>query len=329
MHHETVCLTGGTGFVGQNLANRLTQHGYKVRILTRRRERHRALNVNPDVTLVETDVHNAEALQQQFSGIDVVINLVGILNESGKKGAGFRQAHVELPEKIVAAATASGVSRLLHMSALNANAGEQHSLYLKTKGEGENLVHAAADKGLVVTSFRPSVIFGAGDSFFNRFASLLKIAGPVFPLACPDSRFAPVCVTDVVEAICRSIGDATGGERLELCGPETFTLAELVGYTRDLLQLRCHVTGLNDALSRLQARLLGLVPGKPFSMDNYYSLQHDSVCTDNALPTLGITPTPIAAVVPAYLAGRNARGHYPRFRRHSRRNQEPVGLRQS
>jgi uncharacterized protein YbjT (DUF2867 family) len=319
MHHENVCLTGGTGFVGQHLANRLTQHGYKVRILTRRRERHRALIVNPDVTLVETDVHNADALRQQFEGVDVVINLVGILNEAGKKGAGFRQVHVELPEKIVAAATGSGVSRLLHMSALNAAAGEQYSRYLQTKGEGEDLVHAAAGQGLVVTSFRPAVIFGAGDSFFNRFAALLKIAGPVFPLACPDSRFAPVYVTDVVEAMCRSIDEATGGERLDLCGPETFTLAELVGYTRDLLQLRCHIAGLNDSLSRLQAKVLGLVPGKPFSMDNYYSLQHDSVCTDNALPTLGITPTPVAAVVPAYLAGRNARGHYPGFRQHSRR----------
>jgi uncharacterized protein YbjT (DUF2867 family) len=319
MQHKTVCLAGGTGFVGQHLANRLTQHGYKVRILTRRRERHRALNINPGITLVETDVHNADALQQQFRGVDVVINLVGILNESGNKGAGFRRAHVELPEKIVAAATASGVSRLLHMSALNANGEEQHSLYLKTKGEGEDLVHAATGSGLVVTSFRPSVIFGPGDSFFNRFATLLKIAGPVFPLACPDSRFAPVCVADVAEAMCRSMGAATGGERLDLCGPETFTLAELVGYTRDLLQLRCHISGLNDTLSRLQATMLGWMPGKPFSMDNYYSLQHDSICADNALLTLGINPTPIAAVVPAYLAGRNARGQYQAFRRQSRR----------
>ena len=248
----------------------------------------------------------------------MVINLVGILNESGKQGSGFRRAHVELPEKIVAAATASGVSRLLHMSALNADAGEQHSLYLKTKGEGEDLVHAAADKGLVVTSFRPSVIFGTGDSFFNRFAALLKISGPVFPLACPASRFAPVFVTDVAEAMCRAVDDATGGERLDLCGPETYTLAELVSYTRDLLQLKCHIAGLNDTFSRLQASMLGLVPGKPFTMDNYYSLQHDSVCSENALPTLGITPTPIAAVVPAYLAGRNARGRYHGLRRHSR-----------
>jgi uncharacterized protein YbjT (DUF2867 family) len=320
MHQETVCLAGGTGFVGQHLANRLTLYGCKVRILTRRRERHRALIVNPGVTLVEADVHNADTLRQQFSGVDVVINLVGILNETGRQGAGFREAHVELPEKIVAAATASGVSRLLHMSALNADAGEQHSRYLRTRGEGEDLVHAAADKGLLVTSFRPSVIFGPGDSFFNRFAALLKMSGPVFPLACPNSRFAPVCVADVVEAMCRSLGDATGGERLDLCGPEAFTLAELVRYTRDQLQLSCHIVELNDALSRLQARLLGLLPWKPFTMDNYYSLQHDSVCSSNALPTLGITPTPVAAVVPAYLAGRNARGHYPEFRRHSRRS---------
>jgi uncharacterized protein YbjT (DUF2867 family) len=320
MHEEIICIIGGTGFVGQHLANRLTQHGYKVRILTRRRERHRALLVNPNITLVETDVHNVDELRRQFRGVDAIINLVGILNEDGKKGTGFWRVHVELPEKIVFAANASGVSRLLHMSALNADAQEQHSLYLKTKGEGEDLVHAAADKGMVVTSFRPSVIFGPGDSFFNRFAALLKMAGPVFPLACPDSRFAPVCVTDVAEAICRSMSDATAGERLNLCGPASFTLAELVRYTRDQLHMKTRIVGLNDSLSRIQARVLGLLPGKPFTMDNYYSLQHDSVCADNALPTLGITPTPVAAVVPACLAGQSARGHYPEFRRQSRRN---------
>ncbi|MEN8206721.1 MAG: complex I NDUFA9 subunit family protein [Pseudomonadota bacterium] len=319
MHKETICLLGGTGFVGQHLVNRLTQQGYRVRVLTRRRERHRALIVNPAVTLVETDVHNVDELRQQFTAVDVVINLVGILNERGSKGAGFRRVHVELPEKIVTAALGSGVSRLLHMSALNADASEQHSLYLKTKGEGEELVHAASEKGLVVTSFRPSVIFGIGDGFFNRFATLLKLSRPVFPLACPDSRFAPVWVTDVVEAMCRALDNATGGERLEFCGPQVFTLRELVGYTRDQLGLRCVIAGLGDGLSRLQARMLGFMPGKPFSLDNYYSLQKDSTCAANALPTLGITPTPIAAVVPGYLADRNARGRYNGFRRHSRR----------
>jgi NADH dehydrogenase len=322
MHQKTICLLGGTGFVGQHLTNKLTRLGCKVRVLTRRRERHRELIINPAVTLFETDIYNADQLRQQFSGIDIVINLVGILNEEDSKGAGFRRAHVELPEKIVAAALDSGVSRLLHMSALNADAGEQHSLYLKTKGEGEDLVHAAAARGLVVTSFRPSVIFGAGDSFFNRFATLLKLARPLLPLACPNSRFAPVSVNDVTEAMCRSLDDATGGERLQLCGPEIYTLQELVTYTRDQLGLCCMIAGLGDGLSRLQASLLGMMPGKPFSLDNYYSLQKDSVCTENALPTLGITPTPIAAVVPGYLANRTTRGQYDTFRRQSRRPRE-------
>ena len=319
MQRETICLLGGTGFVGQHLTNGLTQQGYRVRVLTRRRERHRALLANPSVTLIEADVHDVDELRRQFSDVDVVINLVGILNERGSTGAGFRRVHVELPEKIVDAALSSGVSRLLHMSALNADAGEQHRLYLKTKGEGENLVHAAAEKGLVVTSFQPSVIFGRGDRFFNRFATLLKLSRPVFPLACPDSRFAPVWVGDVTLAMCRALDDATGGERLACCGPQEFTLRELVAYTRDQLELRCAITGLSDRLSRLQARMLGFMPGKPFSLDNYYSLQKDSICTTNALPTLGITPTPIAAVVPGYLAGRNPRGRYSGFRRQSRR----------
>jgi NADH dehydrogenase len=320
MSYETICILGGTGFVGQHLVNRLTQYGYRVRVLTRRRERHRSLIVNPGVTLVEGDIFNSDILAENFAASDAVINLVGILNESGKKGEGFRRAHVELPQKMMTAALATGMRRLLHMSALNADAGETDSLYLKTKGEGEDLLHAAADRGLVVTSFRPSVIFGQGDSFFNRFATLLKFSPPVFPLACPNSRFSPVCVDDVSEAICRSLDDATGGERLELCGPDVLTLKELVEYTRLQINKCCYILGLGDGMSRLQATLLGFVPGKPFSMDNYYSLQKDSVCTNNALPSLGIKPTAIATVVPSYLAGRNARGNYQEFRRQSRRS---------
>ena len=320
MSYETICVLGGTGFVGQHLVNRLTQHGYKVRVLTRRRERHRSLIVNPNVTLIEADIYDRDSLVRNFSGVDAIINLVGILNESGKKGEGFQRVHVELPRNVVATALASGVGRLLHMSALNADAKETNSLYLKSKGEGEDLLHAATREGLVVTSFRPSVIFGPGDSFFNRFATLLNIAPLLFPLACPNSRFAPVCVTDVTEAICRSLDIATGGERLDLCGPDVLTLMQVVEYTRDQLGKHGHIMGLGDGLSRLQARLLGFMPGKPFSMDNYYSLQKDSVCSNNALPSLGITPTPIAAVVPTYLAGQNARDQYHGFRRQSRRN---------
>jgi NADH dehydrogenase len=206
------------------------------------------------------------------------------------------------------------------MSALNANPGETLSQYLRTKGEGENRVHAAAREGLLITSFRPSVIFGPGDSFFNRFATLLKLTPLVFPLACPNSRLSPVFIGDVVEAFCRALqDDATGGQRLELCGPDSYTLQELIEYTRDTLAMKQHIVGLGNGLSRLQARILGIMPGQPFSMDNYYSLQTDSLCKNNALPSLGITPTPVAAVVPGYLADRHARGHYNRFRRTARR----------
>ncbi len=320
MKNKMICVLGGTGFVGQLLVHRLTRAGYSVRVLTRRPERHRALIVNPAVQLVKTDVCSLHDLHGHLAGAGTVINLVGILNEGGRKDPGFQQVHAELPEKIATAAVECGASRLLHMSALNANAGETLSQYLRTKGEGENRVHAAAREGLLVTSFRPSVIFGPGDGLFNRFATLLKITPLAFPLACPDSRFAPVFIGDVVEAFCRALDDdATGGQRLELCGPDSYTLKELVEYTRDTLGMKQRIIGLGNGLSRLQARMLGIMPGKPFSMDNYYSLQTDSLCKNNALPTLGITPTPVAAVVPGYLADRHSRGRYNQFRRTARR----------
>ena len=320
MKYNRICLLGGTGFVGQHLANRLSRLGCHVTILTRRSERHRSLKVNRNVRLVEASVFDCNALQPHFREADAVINLVGILNEGRAADLRFASVHAEFPAMVANTAVTTGVRRLLHMSALNAGATDTHSIYLRTKGEGEDSVHAAAAKGLDVTSFRPSVIFGPGDSFFNRFAALLRMSPPLFPLACPDSRFAPVYVGDVVSAFVHALQhDSTVGKRLELCGPEEFTLKQLVEYTRDTLGLYRRVVGLGDGLSRLQARVLGLVPGKPFSMDNYHSLQHASVCSDNALPALGITPATVHTIVPGYLAAGNARGRYDGFRRRSRR----------
>ena len=305
MNQETICVLGGTGFVGRHLANRLAQRGYHVRILSRRPERHRALGINPEIQVLRANVHDPDDLLSNLAGTTAVINLVGILNDTGKQGAGFRQAHVELPQKLVAACTASGVSRVLHMSALHASANEQHSQYLRTRGEGEDLLHAAADQGLVVTSFRPSVIFGQGDSLFNRFASLLKITGPVFPLACPDSRLAPVWVSDVVEAMCRSLDAATGGERLELCGQEIMTLQEIVTFIRDTLGLKRLIIPLPDSLGFTQAFVCDyLVPGKPFSLDNFRSLTVASVCTNNGFARLGIKPREFRAAAHQILDAR-------------------------
>jgi NADH dehydrogenase len=190
---------------------------------------------------------------------------------------------------------------LLQMSALNADADSGGSAYLRSKGAGEDLAHGAA--GLTVTSFRPSVIFGRGDSLFNRFASLIDLTLGIMPLACPGARFAPVWVGDVAEAMVRSIDDPrTFGQRLDLCGPRIFTLEGLVEYTAGRMGRKLMLARLNDKASRLQARVLEWVPGKPLSLDNYLSLQTPSVCGEhNGLLELGIHPTDVDAIVPGYL----------------------------
>jgi len=321
LNAHTVCMLGGCGFVGYHLASRLVSQGRRVRILSRHPERHRELLVLPGAELRRADVHDPHALSEHFAGCGAVINLIGILNEHGKPGAGFHRAHVELAAKVVQACKDSGVPRLLHMSALNADAAHGTSYYLRSKGEAENLVHQAGHHGLHVTSFRPSVIFGPGDSFFNRFAQLLRRIPLLFPLACPQARFAPVYVGDVAACFAAALDQRnTFGRHYDLCGPRVYTLQEIVKYTAQVLGVRRAIIGLGDGLSRLQARVMERVPGKPFSYDNYLSLQTDSVC-EGAFPAqFGITPAPLEAVVPGYLAHANQRGGYATLRRGARRD---------
>ncbi len=301
MASRRLTIVGGSGFVGMHLVAALAHTDWRVRVLTRERKRHQELLVFPHVELVECAVHDGEALAAALDGCDAVINLAGILNEYARPGADFRSVHVELPRKVAEACLGLGIHRLIHMSALNADP-EGPSRYLKTKGEGENLVHDSADERLAVTSLQPSVIFGPGDRFFNRFAQLLALTPLVFPLAVPEASFAPVYVGDVVAVILNALDDsATRGRRLQLCGPESFSLRELVEYTGRLSGHPRRVIGLGDGLSRLQARVLEHLPGKPFSYDNYLSLQVPSVCRDNAFAEVGIDPAAIEAVVPGYL----------------------------
>lgn len=314
MSNRSICLLGGTGFVGSHLTARLVEHGHSVRIITRYREAHRDLLVLPTVTLVEADAHDPRVLQREFRDCDTVINLVGILNETGRDGQGFRRIHVELVRKVLNAAEKTGVSRLVHMSALNANAAKGPSNYLRTKGEAEALIRQHG-KILPYTIFQPSVIFGAGDSFTNRFAGLLKLAPLVFPLACPKARFAPVFIGDVVEAFATAVAEnQTVGKTYQLCGPRTYTLKEIVVFIAEIMSRRRYVIGLSDGLSRLQARLMDFVPGKPFSMDNYLSLSVDSVCSTNGLAELGIDSHAFDAVVPRYLNNDSRETRFSRWR---------------
>jgi NADH dehydrogenase len=225
-----------------------------------------------------------------------VVNLVGILNESGDDGKGFRHAHVELTKRVVAACKAAGVARLLQMSSLNAGRGSSH--YLKSRGEAEAVVKTS---GLHWTIFEPSVIFGMGDGLFTRFAALVKLL-PVLPLACADAKFAPVYVGDVVEAFSRSLRDRqTIGEVYELYGPDVFSLSQIVQMTARQLGLRRLVIPLPDVLGRLQGLACDFVPGKPFSSDNFRSLQTDSVGGIDGLHRLAIVPTRVKQILPDML----------------------------
>ena len=314
---RTVCILGGTGFVGRTLANRLTRDGIRIRILTRDREKHKDdLILLPTVDLIQADVYDPHQLQKYFCNCDAVINLVGILNEKGRDGKGFHKAHVELTEKTIDACQKKSVKRLLHMSALNADPGAQ-SHYLQTRGMAEKLVLEADSQSMRTTVFRPSVIFGREDSFFNRFATLLKLTPVFFPLACAHTRFAPVFVGDVAETFTLALTDSgTFGKKLDLCGPARYTLQELVEFTANCTGTRRKIIPLNDFLSRMQAMIFDYIPGKPFSTDNYLSARVDSVCAgENHLHQFVSHPGTIEAIVPGYLANRFERARYYQFRR--------------
>lgn len=316
MKYSSVCILGGSGFVGRHLASQLGSHQIHSRIPSRNPQRHRQLALIPNTQLVKARQLDEADLTRLFDGCEAVINLVGVLNETA--GNNFHQAHVTLSQQVVSACKAAGVKRLLHMSALNAHQKLGTSHYLKSKGEAEAYALDANGDNLKVTSFRPSVIFGTDDSFFNRFATLLRILPGPFLLACPNSRFSPVFVGDVAKAMHVCLDNPTTfGQHYELCGPNEMTLIELVRYTAHQLQLNKPILGLGDGLSAFQARLLGMVPGKPFSYDNYLSLKMDSVCTTDGLDKLGIKATNIDAVVPYYLSGKSERRRYNQLRQQS------------
>ena len=288
MKIERIALIGGSGFVGRHLARRLRNGGYQCRIITR--HAHRQSDLRTVAEVVEADPFDRGQLAAALEGCDAAVHLIGILNSDGKKRS-FRRMHIELVECVVDACHAAKLVRLLHMSALNADQSRGSSHYLRSKGEGENRAHTLGQPGMAVTSFRPSVIFGPDDSFLNRFATLMNIPGPL-PLACPDARLAPVYVGDVAAAFANALENRqTFGRHYELCGPETYTLEELVRFIAQQTGHRKLIVRLPDWAARLQASILQYAPGKPFTPDNYDSLRTPSICQEDGLAALGVTPT--------------------------------------
>jgi len=295
MTAQRLVILGGTGFVGSHLVPRLAADGHRITLLSRNRELHRALGVLPNVSVRSADIYDDAALRRQLEGADAVINLIGILNSHGRHT--FARAHVELTRRLIDACQATGVSRLHQMSSLKA--GQGLSQYLKTRGEAEVLVKASS---LNWTIYQPSVIFGEGDGLVSRFATLLRRM-PMLPLARAKSRMAPAYVGDVAEAIARCVNDDKLSQRrsFELYGPEVLTLGEIVRKIRDTAGLRTPIIPLHDSLGRLQAQVAGLLPGKPFSLDNFRSLRTDSVGKVDGYAALDIVPQPLTPWLPQLL----------------------------
>ena len=323
MRPLSICILGGTGFLGTRLVARLIKDGHAVTVLSRDREQHKHLLVLPGLSLENCDVYEEPQLSERFRGKDAVINLVGILNERGFGGGGFRRAHTELTRTVLLAMRSAGVRRLLQVSALRA-AVDAPSYYLRSKGEAEKLIREQG-AALDWVVFQPSVMFGPGDTFLNRFAGLLTSVPFVLPLARPHARFQPVFVDDVVDAMLRCLqGDASVHQSYQLGGPQVYSLSEIVSLVSRTTGHRRWILGLPNFAAWLQGLVMNFVPGRPFSSDNYRSLKVDSVCTDDGFAKLKIKPHSMAAAARQYLgsfednarlsrdrsaAGKSAAGH--------------------
>jgi uncharacterized protein YbjT (DUF2867 family) len=308
MAERRILVVGGAGFVGRYVVDRLVAAGDRVVVPTRRRDNARHLFVLPTVSVVETDVGVGADLPRLAQGAAAVVNLVGILNETG--GQTFQNAHVDLTRRVIAACEAAGVRRLVHMSALNADR-EGPSRYLRSKGEAEAAVAAS---GLDWTIVEPSVIFGREDAFLNLFARLLRVA-PIMALACADARFQPVYVGDVADCIVRSLSlPATIGQKYPLCGPTIYTLRELVRYAGNATGNPRPILALGPRLGMLQAAVLERLPGTLLSRDNLASMQRDSVCGCDFPAIFGFRPRALETVAPAYLAPEAAKSRYDEYR---------------
>ena len=312
---KKVLVLGGTGFVGSHVCQKLALLPLRITLPTRRTENAKHLQSLPTVDVLQVDVHDEAALTRLVAGHDAVINLVAILH--GNEAA-FNRVHVELPQKLARACQAAGVRRVVHVSALGA-ALDAPSMYQRSKARGEQILQAAA---LELTLLRPSVIFGAEDKFLKVFAKLQQIF-PIIPLAGADTRFQPVWVQDVAQAVVHCLQNPdTAGQIFDVCGPDVMTLRQLVQFAGKASGVNHGqgraVWGLPLALGRVQAALMALAPGAPLmSRDNLDSMAVDNI-SDGRLPglaALGIAAASVEAVAPAYLGERGKRSVFQDLRR--------------
>lgn len=310
MEISSLCLLGGTGFVGRAIADQATERGIRVRVLTRGVSRARPLTVLPTVEVMQGDPSDEKTLASAFEGMDAAVNLVGILHETRRQS--FTDVHSELPRRAAQACRASGVRHFIHVSALGA-AEQAPSRYLRSKAAGEAALRLSSG-GVPWTILRPSVIFGEDDRFLNLFASLADLL-PLIPLAGANARFQPVWVEDVARCCMAALGNPRAfGQTYDLCGPRAYTLAELVELVAATIGKRRRVVALPGPLAQLQAFVLEHLPGRLMTRDNLRSMSVDNVCTGRAPGICAFEPAAVEAVIPQYLGPAAPEARYARFR---------------
>jgi uncharacterized protein YbjT (DUF2867 family) len=308
-----VLVLGGTGFVGRALVRQLSTAGHEITLVSRRTERNRHLRLIPNLTLVEEPKLSDLVLRKLVQGQDAVINLIGILNPSGRDN--FHNVHVAIARRVASACQAEAVCRLLHMSALGAST-DAPSEYLQSKAEAEVVINS---HGLKTTIFRPSVIFGNGDQFINKFNKLLNLT-PALGVVCPQAQLSPVWVEDVARAFVKAVEDKTTiGQIYELCGGRTYNMFELVQAIAETSEQPTRLLPLSDRTSKLMAKILGVLPGKVFSYDNYLSLQVPSVCHKDHQPE-NWQPRSLRNYLMQELAPAKTRARYMKMRQQAGRD---------
>ena len=291
---------GGSGFLGRYVVKRLASAGYVTRVAVRDpegamflRPMGRVGQIVPMFASLAQDATVARAVE----GAGLVVNLVGILAE--RRAGDFQRIQVDGAGRIAAAAAAAGVSRLVQLSAIGADPASP-SVYARTKAEGEAAVRAAMPAATVL---RPSLVFGAEDKFFNRFAAMAQHL-PFMPVIAGATKMQPVYVGDVADAVMAGLLDLdTAGKTFELGGPEVWSFRDILAFIVKETHRSRRLVNIPMGLARFQASVAEKLPTKPFTRDQLLLLSRDNVVTAGAagLTTLGITPTPIGLVVPEYL----------------------------
>ena len=309
-----IIILGGTGFIGSQLSAKLAPLCDQICVLTRNVEANKDLKLIPNLEIIQTNVLEERNLNTIFSGSDVVINTIGILNEFNKDNT-FEIMHFGLTKKISNAIKLNKIKRYLHISSLNADP-RAISQYLITKGLAENYIQSETSSFCNTTIFRPSIVFGEADSFFNKFSTILKYS-PVFPLACPNSKFMPIYVNELTDFMIDTIKDnKTYGQKIDVTGPNEYTFRQLIDITLKALKIRRLIIPLNYTLSKLQAAVFQRLPGKLFTIDNFLSLQIDSCSREGFKGKLSLED-----IVPGYLNFSSKQKHFENLRKKSGRNE--------